>query len=408
MTYDAPFAGLKVVDLSGGVAGPAAAMMLAQQGAEVIKVESPFRGGDWARGLGIRYGDHTAFSVVTTLGKRNIALDLKAAEGREVVWRLLRGADVLIEGFKPGTVARYGLDYEAVRQREPQIIYYSVSGFGQRGPLAGRPAMDPVLQSFIGVANENRGETDGYPRRVTISLIDQYCGLLGLQAIMAALYARREIGTGRYIELSLMQAGAMLAATRMIAGYLEQDNPRAMTTLPNGVIEMADGEMNVTMVQPGDWGPFCEAIEQPELAADPRYADTPSRVANMATLMAHLRQSLKGRERRWLGERLAARGLMHAPVNTYSSFLREEQVTATDAIAWLDHAGLPCATPMPNLPGLPPFEPGQPRAHAAIPGEDTRAVLLEHGYSPDAIDELVRNRIVFQAHSEVAHSMAAE
>ena len=153
MNYDAAFAGMKVVDLSGGVAGPSCAMMLAQHGADVIKVETPFGGGDWARILGKTYETHSAFSVYGTLGKRSIAIDLKTAAGKEILWRLVKGADVFIEGFRPGTIQRYGFGYDAVSAKEPGIIYYSISGFGQVGPIAARPAMDPVLQAFTGIVD---------------------------------------------------------------------------------------------------------------------------------------------------------------------------------------------------------------------------------------------------------------
>ena len=163
MSYAAPFAGLKVIDLSQGVAGPYCGMLLAQHGANVIKVE-PTGEGDWARTLGRRYGGHTAYSIPTNLGKRSIALDLKSDEGKQVLWRLTGGADVLIEGFRPGVLERLGFGYDAVSRREPRILYLSVSGFGQAGPFSGRPAMDPVLQAFTGLMMDNKGE-DGIPPR---------------------------------------------------------------------------------------------------------------------------------------------------------------------------------------------------------------------------------------------------
>ncbi|MBN8906401.1 MAG: CoA transferase, partial [Rhodospirillales bacterium] len=273
MDYHAAFAGMKVVDLTGGVAGPSCAMMLAQHGADVIKVETPHAGGDWARILGRRYEHHSAFSLYGTLGKRSIALDLKTPEGQEVMWRLLKGADVFMEGLKPGTIQRYGFGYDAVSAREPGIIYYSISGFGQTGPLAARPAMDPVLQAFTGIVNENRGEHDNHPHRIAISLIDMFSGMLGFQAIATSLYVRREQTEkkGRYIELSLMHGGAMLSVIRMVAQYLERGNA-TRTSMPNGVFDTADGQLNITMVRPTDWPPFCDAVDRPDLLTDPRFA----------------------------------------------------------------------------------------------------------------------------------------
>ena len=187
MSYDAAFAGLKVIDLTGGVAGPSCAMMLAQHGANVIKVETPHNGGDWSRILGRRYQDHSAYSLYGTLGKRSLAVDLKTEEGKQILWRLIDGADVFMEGFRPGTIQRYGFGYDAVSAKTPGILYYSISGFGQTGPLAARPAMDPVLQAFTGIVDENRGESDQHPHRIGISLIDMFSGLLGFQAIATSL-----------------------------------------------------------------------------------------------------------------------------------------------------------------------------------------------------------------------------
>lgn len=397
LDFDAPFKGLKVIDLSGGVAGPSAAMILAQHGADVIKVESPFRGGDWARGLGKRYDDHSAYSVYGTLGKRSIGLDLKLEAGREVLQRLIKGADVFIEGFKPGTIAKLGFDYESVRAIEPSILYFSISGFGQTGPLAGRPAMDPVLQSFCGITDENRGEYDNHPRRVAISMIDMYSGMLGVQALMAALYVRRETGQGRKIEVSLMQGGATLAVIRMIAGYLERNiGAQPMTSLPNGVFFLKDADLNITMVQPTDWPVFCDAIGQPALATDPRFEEPATRAANMVELKELLAPIFRELAYDWLTQRLNERGIMNARLNSYASFLEEEQVSATKIIAWLKQPGIPEAIPMPNIPGLPPFESGTRRGLAPVLGEQTTEILAEAGYDQAEIAALFANRTVVQ------------
>ncbi|MBN8901270.1 MAG: CoA transferase, partial [Rhodospirillales bacterium] len=204
MSYAAPFDGLKVVDLSQGVAGPYCATMLAQYGANVIKVE-PTDTGDWSRGLGTRYGDHTAYSIPANVGKRSIALDLKQAAGRDVLWRLVQGADVFVQGFRPGVIDRLGFGYAAVAAREPRILYVSVSGFGQTGPLAERPAMDPVLQAYTGLIAENVGE-DGIPHRIPIIAIDMSTGMYAFGAVATALHAREKLPHGRHIEASLMQA----------------------------------------------------------------------------------------------------------------------------------------------------------------------------------------------------------
>jgi crotonobetainyl-CoA:carnitine CoA-transferase CaiB-like acyl-CoA transferase len=395
MDYHNAFAGIKVIDLSGGVAGPSCAMMLAQHGADVIKVETPHNGGDWARILGRTYGDHSAFSLYGTLGKRSVAVDLKTEEGKDILWRLVRGADVFIEGFRPGTIQRYGFGYDDVSAREPGIIYYSISGFGQVGPLAGRPAMDPVLQAFTGIVTENRGERDNHPHRIAISLIDMFSGLFGFQAIATSLYARREQAEkqSRYIDLSLMQGGAMLSVIRLIAHYLERGT-LTRTSMPNGVFDTADGQLNITMVRPSDWRPFCEAIEEPGLLEDPRFATHAARGTNLDELLVLVRPIFKARTTAWLSERLTAKGIMNGRVNSYEEFLQEEQVAATGIISWLTQPGVPEPVPMPNIPGLPPFESGTRRAHAPALGEHTSEVLREIGFSASEITRLFERKVV--------------
>ncbi|HUN44398.1 MAG TPA: CaiB/BaiF CoA-transferase family protein [Acetobacteraceae bacterium] len=395
MSYDAAFAGLKVIDLSGGVAGPCCAMFLAQHGADVIKVETPYNGGDWSRILGKSYQDHSAYSLFGTLGKRSVALDLKTEEGKQILWRLLRGADVFIEGFRPGTIRRYGFGYETISEREPQIIYYSISGFGQTGPLAARPAMDPVLQAMTGIVDENRGEHDNHPHRIAISLIDMYSGLLGFQAIATSLYARREQKEkrGRFVELSLMHGGAMLSVIRLMAQYLEHGKAQR-TSMPNAVYTTADGQLNITMVRPGDWPPFCDAIDQPALLDDPRFDTHTARAENLDELYAVVRPVIAALKTDWLAARLTERGIMNGKVNSYREFLQEAQVAASGIMSWLEQPGVPEPVPMPNIPGLPPFESGMKRAHAPMVGEHTREVLAEYGYSLTEIAALLERKVV--------------
>jgi crotonobetainyl-CoA:carnitine CoA-transferase CaiB-like acyl-CoA transferase len=390
MDYDAAFAGLKVIDLTGGVAGPSCAMMLAQHGADVIKVETPHNGGDWSRILGRTYGDHSAFSFYGTMGKRALALDLKTDKGKEVLWRLIDGADVFMEGFKPGTIQKYGFSYDAVSAKNPGILYYSISGFGQTGPLASRPAMDPVLQAFTGIVTENN-----HPHRIAISLIDMFSGLLGFQAISTSLYVRREqaVKQGRFIELSLMHGGAMLSVIRLIANYLEHGAAQR-TSMPNGVFNTSNGQINITMVRPGDWKPFCESIERMDLFENPRYATHKARGDNLDELLEIVRPAIKARTTEWLSERLTERGIMNGRVNSYQEFLKEEQVAATGIMAWLAQPGIAELVPMPNIPGLPPLVSGTRRAHAPRVGEDTRDVLAEHGYAETEIAAMIREKVV--------------
>lgn len=398
MSYDAPFAGLKVVDLSQGIAGPYCAMLLAQHGAQVIKVES-IGEGDWARALGARYGSHTAFSIIGNLGKRSIAVDLKTEAGKQVVWRLLDGADVFLEGFRPGVIRRLGFDYESVSARAPRILYLSISGFGQTGPLAERPAMDPVLQAYTGLMSENRGE-DGIPHRVPVIVADMSTALYAYQALSSALYARRDETHGRYIDVSLMQGVTALQAIRLLACHLEGGTMKPGGA-PGGVFQTADGWMSILAFNDRDWKSLCAVMDMPALTQDPRFADPAARLANDVALYAIVRPAIAARPCADWTRRLTDARIMHERLNSYAEFLDQPQVRETGLIQWLSQAGVPQPVPVPALPGTPLAPEGTPRAEAPVPGQHTRAILAEHGYDPHQIATLLADGTVAAATPKV-------
>jgi crotonobetainyl-CoA:carnitine CoA-transferase CaiB-like acyl-CoA transferase len=393
MSYEAPFAGLKVVDLSQGVAGPYCGMLLAQHGANVIKVE-PTGDGDWARTLGRRYGGHTAYSIPTNLGKRSIALDLKSGEGKEVLWRLICGADVLIEGFRPGVLDRLGFGYDAVSRREPRILYLSVSGFGQAGPFSDRPAMDPVLQAFTGLMMDNKGE-DGIPHRVPFVIIDMSTALYAFQALSAALYARRNESHGRRIEVSLLEAASAIQVVRMIMVYLEGETVKR--AMPSGVFRTADGWLQFLVIRNDSWVRFCAAIERPELATDQRFVDGDARTVNEAELMAIVRPAIAAQPTAHWAERLREADIMHERLNSFREFLEHPQAQAIGLIGWLEPEGPPAPVPMPNIAGIAPFAAGSPRGATPVLGQHTADVLREHGFAAGDIASLIERGIVTQS-----------
>ena len=393
MSYDAPFAGLKVVDLSQGVAGPYCGMLLAQHGADVIKVE-PIGEGDWSRTLGRRYGGHTAYSIPTNLGKRSIALDLKSSEGKEVLWRLIAGADVLLEGYRPGVLERLGFGYEAVSKREPRILYLSVSGFGQTGPLSGRPAMDPVLQAFTGLMIDNKGE-DGIPHRVPFVAIDMSTALYAFQALSAALYARRDQPRGRRIEVSLLQTASAIQVIRMMMVYLEGEQVRR--SMPSGVFKTADGWLQFLVLRNDSWVRFCSVLGTPELATDPRFIDEDARMRNEAELMGIVRPAIAERPTAYWAERLREADIMHERLNTFREFLKQPQAEAIGLISWLEPDGAPEPVPVPNVAGIAPFVQGTPRGTTPLLGQHTAEVLRGHGFTAAEVASLVERKVVAQA-----------
>lgn len=394
MGYDAPFAGLKVVDLSQGIAGPYCAMLLAQHGADVIKVEG-IGDGDWARTLGTRHGNHSAFSVIGNLGKRSIAVDLKSAAGKDVVWRLLKGADIFLEGFRPGVIRRLGFDYEAVSAREPRILYVAISGFGQSGPLSERPAMDPVLQAYTGLMSENRGE-DGVPHRVPVIVVDMSTALYAFQGLSAALYARRDEARGRYIDVSLMQSATALQSIRLMACHLEGGVMKPGGAI-GGVFQTADGWMSILAFRDNEFRSFCQAMDMPALADDPRFTTGALRLANDVALYAIVRPAVAARTSADMGERLTKARLMHERLNSYADFLAQPHVKESGLIQWLSQAGFKQPVPVPALPGMQPQRDGTPRGTAPITGQHTAEILLQHGYGQTEVHSLMAKGIVAAA-----------
>jgi crotonobetainyl-CoA:carnitine CoA-transferase CaiB-like acyl-CoA transferase len=374
MSYDAPFAGLRVVDLSQGIAGPYAAMLLAQYGADVIKVEPP--DGDWSRALGRRYGDLTAFAVAANLGKRSIVLDLKTDEGLAAVRKLAASADVFMESFRPGVAARLGIGYPDVAALSPRVIYLSVSGFGQTGSDSERPAVDTVFQAFTGIMSVNRGP-DGIPHRVGVIVMDMATALCSFQALAVALYARRDEPRGRYIESSLLRGGATVQAVSMIQHHLEGGKPQPGLT-PSGTFKASDGWINISILRDAEFPALCDALEVPAAKTDSRFATNDLRFANVVALNALLEPAFARRTTADLSARLRAARLMHQRVNTYLEFLEHPQVTATGAVAWIEQPGLG-RLPVPHVPGLPPLRSGTPRAVAPSLDQHRKEILAEIG-----------------------------
>ncbi len=380
MSYEAPYKGLKVVDLSQGVAGPYVGMLLAQYGADVVKVEP--LAGDWSRYISTRYEDHSAFSVPANLGKRSIALDVKSPEGVEIMNQLLDEADVFIEGFRPGVIKRLGFDYENVSKRNPGILYLAVSGFGQTGPMAERPAMDPVLQAFTGLMSVNKGN-DGIPHRINIIVCDMATALYGFQALSASLYAKRDTEGGRYIDINLMQGTACLQVVRMISNVKEQGEIKP-GRYPAGMFATADGWMNLLMFKETEWPPFCKMLGLDHLADNPKYKTSKLRLEHVDELAPIVNAEFAKHDSAWLSEHLAANGTMHEKVNDHLEFLDHPQVKATGLISWLEQPGIG-RVPIPNVPGIEPLVQDTPLGSAPTVGEHTMEILQELGYDLDTI-----------------------
>ncbi|MBT3532366.1 MAG: CoA transferase, partial [Rhodospirillaceae bacterium] len=334
-SYEKPFASLKVLDLSQGFAGPYCAQLLAQYGADVTKVEPPE--GDWARNLGIVYGDQSTIAMTANRGKKSIALDLKSEGGLAVVKELARQCDVFIEGFRPGVCARFGLSYDHVRAVNPGVIYLSISGFGQEGPYAREPATDTVLQSFSGLMSINRGN-DEVPHRVGHYIVDCVTALYAYQALSSALYAKRDLAEGRLIDCSLMQAAAALQTSKIADYHLEGGVP-AENNSPAGSYDTQDGYIAITLVKEEQFPKLCLALGQPSLVDDPRYKNFASRAANMDSLGPIVQEILMQDTAAGWAERFHKAEVLCFPVAEHGDWLVNPHVLATSAFQMMDQPG---------------------------------------------------------------------
>jgi len=379
MSYDRPFEGLTVLDASQGVAGPYCAMLLAQQGADVVKLEPPE--GDWGRALGTRWGpaqDMTTLALSVNRGKRSLALDLRKPEGAAICRRLAAQADVFIESSRPGVAQRLGIGWEALRAENPRLLYVSVSGFGQQGPHIGRALTDTVAQAFSGVMSINPGN-DGVPHKIGLYIVGLVTSLYAFQAVSSALYARRDLREGRHLDVSLIQSAAALQSGKIAEHAMERGKPRLLNA-PAGSYRTKDGWIAITLVREDHFVRMCEALGRPELPKDERYLDFTRRADNVAALIDTLQATLLERTTAdWLGV-LQAKDVLCNAIYDYADWLADEHVRAVGAAPVLEQPGVG-GIPTPLIPGVAPPAPGELRALAPHLGQHTAEILARLGYA---------------------------
>ena len=330
-----PLAGLKVIELARILAGPWIGQTLADLGADVIKVESPQ--GDDTRRWGppfVRDADgierDAAYFHCCNRGKRSVTADLRSAQGADFVRRLVAGADVFIENFKVGDLARYGLDYASLKAINPRLVYCSVSGFGQDGPYAKRAGYDAMIQAMGGLMSVT-GEAAGQPQKVGVAIGDLCAGLYGTIAIQAALLQRERSGQGQQVDIALLDTMvAMLANQNLnylvsgrVPGRLGNAHPNIV---PYQVFAVRDGHIMLAVGNDAQFSVLCGLLDQPELAADARYATNAARVRHRDTLIAELESLFATRERAVLLGELERHGVPAGPINSIADVFDDPQV----------------------------------------------------------------------------------
>lgn len=385
---------LTVIDLSHALAGPLAATLLADFGAQVIKIEPPGQG-DIARAWGPPfYGEDSAYFVNLNRNKKSVELDLKHARGREVFFRLVEGADVVLENLRPGAVARLGIDYERARAVRPEIVYCSISGFGQTGPYRDRAAMDLIVQAESGMISVT-GEPGQPGVRCGVSIADLTAGMNAALAILTALHARGRSGRGQYLDVSMLE-GQLGLLDQAIGGYLADGLvPGPMGTaykalLPYQTFRTRSADLALAIGSDGLWRAFCPLIGLPALVDDPRYATNAARSANRASLIEALQAAFLTRTYEEWEEVLLPRGIPMGRINKLDAVVEHPQVAARGSLAACEHPVAGTIRVVAERYRL-SETPGGVRAPAPLLGQHTDQVLRERlGMGEVEIEQLRR------------------
>jgi crotonobetainyl-CoA:carnitine CoA-transferase CaiB-like acyl-CoA transferase len=371
-----PLDGLKVIDLTRVVAGPFCTMMLGDMGAEVLKIEEPEHGDD-SRGWGPYINGFGSFFLALNRSKKSVALDLKSHDGAAALRRLIEDADVLIENFRPGSLAELGFDYAAASAINPRLIYCSISGYGQTGPHAHLPGYDAVIQGEAGIMDMT-GFPGGEPTRVGVAITDYLAGLYAMQGILLALVERQTSGRGQYVDIALFDA--MLSVMRLPLGVLlatgecpSRVGNDHLSIAPYEPMRAKDGLIIVAVANPRLWVRFCAAIERLDLRDDPRFRTNADRVRHREALKEEIEATFAGYTVEELTRRLEAQNVPSGRVRSLREALDHPQVAARQTLLAQPRPGMTVETlaPVVKLSRTP--------AHVRLPppalGEHTKEIL---------------------------------
>ena len=396
--HPGPLDGIRVLDLTRVLAGPYCTMFLGDLGAEVVKVEQPGVGDD-TRGWGPPFvGGESAYFLCVNRNKKSITVDFKSQDGIALLRRLAERADVLIENFRPGTMERLGLGEKDLRANNPRLIYASLSGFGADGPMSDAPGYDLIVQAWGGLMSVT-GMPDGDPTKVGVAIIDLVAGLILGKAIVAALFAREQLGIGQKIDTSLLEAEVAclinVGSNYLIEGKIPGRWGNAHSSIvPYQSFKTADGYVVIGVASEGIWRRFSQAIGRSELADDPRFAKNSNRVQNREVLITALSEIFLGRETDAWMKLLNEAEVPCAPVQTIDQVFKDPQVLHREMLVKVEHptAG---TVPMAGIPVKFSATPASIRLPPPTLGQHTEEVLTSWlGIEREEIEELKRKSVL--------------
>ncbi len=388
-------AGLKVFDLTRVLAGPTCVQMLADLGADVVKIEKPGAGDD-TRGLAPPFMPGTqesAYFVGVNRNKRSVTLDIAKPEGQAIAMDLIAQSDILVENFKVGALAKYGLGYEQLHARFPGLVYCSITGFGQTGPYAPRPGYDSLVQAMGGVMSLT-GEPDGQPQKVGVPVADLFAGLYGCIGILAALRHREATGQGQQVDIGMLDTNVAWLANQGMNYLATGQNPARLgnqhpNIVPYQVFATADGFMVLSIGNDPTFRRFCENFGLAALLDDPRFVTNAARVEHRQLVTDTLAPVVKAQATGWWVDRLETLKIGCGPINTLSEVFADSQVQARNTVVHMPHAGSPEGVKVIANPVRLSETPATYRLSSPTLGEHTDAVLSERlGLAPERLQAL--------------------